>query len=309
MPQSQIGHVWTVDHHLPAERVTFAFRPDVEPALRVRPGAVVAFETSSAPIERLFAAGERWLEALDITAINAVTGPVYVEGVEPGDAVSVEILEVRPGDWGWNARIPDFGLLSDTLPTPLLKRHEIENGRIRLSDRLSLPLRAMIGCLGLAPALGATSTLGPATPWGGNYDLIQAKPGNTILFPAQVPGGLFSLGDLHASMGAHEATFVSIECPGTATVRLGVRKGLRLQTPRIEAPDRIYVVGLGIGADFNAARQQAVDLLHTYLIDEHGLTAEESYAVISATGDIELGGPVNAIVLGSLPWSVLESAG
>ncbi|MER3486350.1 MAG: hypothetical protein C4345_10620, partial [Chloroflexota bacterium] len=104
-------------------------------------------------------------------------------------------------------------------------------------------------------------------PWGGNYDLRQVEPGNTILFPAQVPGGLFSLGDLHAAMGMHEATFVSIECPGTATVRLGVRKGLTLETPRIEAPNRLYTIGLKAaddfqhGLDFNPARIQAVSLM------------------------------------------------
>jgi amidase len=304
--QTHSSQSWTVDHRLLADRVTFAFRADAEPVLRVRPGAVVSFETSPAPIERLFAAGERWLEVLDIAAINAVTGPVYVEGIELGDAVSVEVLDVRPGEWGWNALVPGYGLLGDALPVAWLKRHPIANGQIEISDRLSLPLHPTIGCLGLAPALGTTSTLGPATPWGGNYDLIQAAPGNTILFPAQVPGGLFSLGDLHAAMGAHEATFVAIECPGTATVRLGVRKGLRLATPRIESPERLYVVGLDSGTDFHVARQQAVELLHAYLTDERGLTAAEAYAVISATGDVELGGPANAIVLASVPWRVLE---
>jgi amidase len=290
-------------HHLTADRVTFAFRPDAEPVLRVQPGTVVSFDTSPAPVERLFAAGDTWLNALDIRAINAVTGPVFVQGVEPGDAVSVEVLEVRPREWGWNALIPGYGLMGDALPAPMLKRHAIENGRIRISDRISLPLAMMIGCLGLAPAEGESSTLGPAYPWGGNYDLTQVEPGNTILFPAQVPGGLFSLGDLHAAMGAHEATFVAIECPGTATVRLGVRKGLALQTPRIESPERHYCVGLAEPGDYNTARAQAVALLHAYLTTERGLTPEESYAVISAAGDVEFGGPVSAIALASAPVS------
>ena len=290
--------------HLTADRVTFAFRADAEPVLRVPPGTVVSFDSSPAPVERLFAAGDAWLEALDIKALNAVTGPVFVEGVEPGDAVSVEVLDVRPRDWGWNALIPGYGLMGDELPAPMLKRHAIEDGRIRISDRISLPLSPMIGCLGLAPQEGESSTLGPAYPWGGNYDLTQAKPGNTILFPAQVPGGLFSLGDLHAAMGAHEATFVAIECPGTATVRLGVRKGLALKTPRIESPERHYCVGLSKEGDFNCARIQAVALLHAYLTQERGLTPEESYAVISAAGDIEFGGPVSAVVLASVPVSV-----
>jgi amidase len=289
---------------VPANQTTFAFRPDAEPVLRVRPGEAVRFETSPEPVERLFAAGDDWMGALDINAVNAVTGPVYVEGVEPGDAVSVEVLDVRPRDWGWNAHIPGYGLMSGLFPGPMLKRHPIEDGRIRIGDRISLPLAPMIGCLGLAPKEGESSTLGPAHPWGGNYDLTQVKPGNTILFPAQVTGGLFSLGDLHAAMGAHEATFVAIECPGTATVRLGVRKGVALQTPRIESPERHYCVGLGDPGDYETARIQAVRLLHEYLTTERGVTAEESYAVISAAGDVEFGGPVNAVVLASVPVAV-----
>jgi amidase len=296
-------------HHLTADRVTFAFRPDAEPVLRVQPGEVVSFDTSPAPVERLFAAGDGWMSAIDINAINAVTGPVYVEGVDPGDAVSVEVLEVRPREWGWNAYIPGYGLMGGTVPGAMLKRHAIEVDRIRISERISLPLAPMIGCLGLAPKEGESSTLGPAYPWGGNYDLTQVKPGNTILFPAQVPGGLFSLGDLHAAMGANEATFVAIECPGTATVRLGVRKGLNLRTPRIESPERHYCVGLGAPGDYETARTMAVLLLYGYLTKERGLTAEEAYAVISAVGDLEFGGPVSAVVLASVPVSVFAGLG
>lgn len=298
-------------HIIRADRTTFAFRPDAEPVLRIQPGEVVQFETSPEPVERLFAAGDRWLEALDIKAVNAVTGPVYIEGVEPGDAVAVEVLEVTPRDWGWCAFIPGFGLLADRLQQPMLRRIPIASGRVHISERVTVPVRPMIGCLGLAPATGESSTLAPPFPWGGNYDLRQVEPGNTILFPAQVPGGLFSLGDLHAAMGMHEATFVSIECPGTATVRLGVRKGLRLETPRIEAPDRLYTIGLNAaddfqrGLDFNPARFQAVSLMFDYLTRERGLSPEDAYVLISACVDVELGGPAGAVVLASVPLSVL----
>ncbi|HKG26228.1 MAG TPA: acetamidase/formamidase family protein [Thermomicrobiales bacterium] len=298
-------------HVIRADRTTFAFRPDAEPVLRAQPGEVVQFETSPAPVERLFAAGDRWTEVLDINAINAVTGPVYIEGVEPGDAVSVEIIDIRPGDWGWCAAIAGFGLLGDQVTTPMLRRVPIRDGRAFLSDKLSVPIRPMIGCLGLAPATGECSTFRPPFPWGGNYDLLQVSRGNTILFPAQVSGGLFSLGDLHAAMGAAEVTYVSIECPGAATVRLGIRKGLALETPRIEAPDRVYAIGLdgsgdvATGGDFQVARKQATDLLLTYLTAERGLSFDDAYVVISACGDLEFGGPAGAVALASVPLSVL----
>ena len=288
-------------HIVPANKTTFSFGPDAEPVLRVRPGEVVRFETSPEPAERLFAAGARWTEAIDVRAINAVTGPVFIEGVMPGDAVSVEVLAIEPRDWGWNAAIPGFGLLDGLIPEPMLKRLPIRNGEVIVSERLRLPLRPMIGCLGLAPAEGETSTLSPAMPWAGNYDLTQIAAGATVLFPAQVPGGLFSLGDLHAAMGEHEATFVAIECAGSVTVRLDVRPGMALETPRIETADRIFVIGLSPCGDYSAARIQVARLLYELLTQEAGLTPQEAYVAISGRGDLTLGGPAGTIVLGSVP--------
>jgi amidase len=184
----------------------------------------------------------------------------------------------------------------------MLERLPIQGGEVIVSERVRLPLRPMIGCLGLAPAEGETSTLSPAMPWAGNYDLTQIAPGATVLFPAQVPGGLFSLGDLHAAMGEHEATFIAIECAGSATVRLDVRSGLSLESPRIETADRIFVMGLSPCGDYGAARLQAARLLYELLTREAGLTPWEAYAVISARGDLTLGGPAGTNVLGSVPW-------
>jgi amidase len=183
----------------------------------------------------------------------------------------------------------------------MLERLPIRDGEVIVSDRVRLPVRPMIGCLGLAPADGETSTLSPAMPWAGNYDLTQIAPGATVLFPAQVSGGLFSLGDLHAAMGEHEATFVAIECAGSATVRLDVRPGMVLETPRIETADRIFVIGLSACGDYGAARLQAARLLYELLTREAELSPREAYAVLSALGDLTLGGPAGTIVLGSVP--------
>jgi amidase len=288
-------------HVVPANQATFAFRSDAEPVLRVRPGEVVRFETSPESVERLFATGPRWTEAIDVRAINAVTGPVFIEGVMPGDAVSVEVLAIGPRDWAWNAAIPGFGLLDGLLAEQMLECLPIRDGAVIVSERVRIPLRPMIGCLGLAPAQGETSTLSPAMPWAGNYDLTQISPGATVLFSAQVPGGLFSLGDLHAAMGEHEATFVAIECAGSATVRLDVRPGMVLETPRIETADRIFVTGLSTCGDYGAARLQAARLLYELLTAEAEFTPREAYIFISARGDLTLGGPAGTIVLGSVP--------
>lgn len=288
-----------------ADQTSFEFRPDVEPVLRIAPGETVRFETSPEPVERLFAAGDDWLNQFNAREINALSGPVFIDGVQPGDAVIVEILEVETNDWGWNAFIPGLGPLRNAAVTPYLRRIPIRGGRVELGPGRSVPLRPMIGCLGLAPATGASSSLAPPYAWGGNYDLNQVSPGNTILFPAQVAGGLFFLGDLHAAMGDGEGTGVSIECAGAATVRLGIRPGLRLTTPRIETPDRVIMIGLDAGRDLTRARNQALHLLFSYLTDERRIPAEEAMILISAAADLEFGGPAAAVVLASVPWAAL----
>jgi amidase len=291
-------------HTIAASQHAFSFRPDVEPALRVRPGDSVRFETTPEPIERLFAAGDSWRAALDSQRINAVTGPVYIEGIEPGDIVSVEILELETADWGWTFGVPGSGLAPLLESDAFLRRVPLRRGRAQLSERLSVPIQPMIGCLGLAPATGATSTLAPPYPWAGNYDLPQMAVGATAMFPAQVAGGLFSLGDLHAAMGAGEPASVAIECAGAATVRLGGMRGLTLHTPRIQTAERLYVLGFGDRRDWDAARRHAAHLLYDYLTTERGLSPADAQTLFAAAAAFEFGGPAGVVVVGSVPTNV-----
>jgi len=290
-----------------SQQHSFEFRPDIEPVLRVRSGDIVRFVTSPEPAERLFQAGADWCAQLDTRRLNAVTGPVFVDDVEPGDAVRIDILEIATLDWGWNAFIPNFGMLCENLTSPMLRRVPIVNGRCWITDALSVPLRPMIGCLGLAPARGASSTLAPPFPWAGNYDLLQVKAGSTIWFPAQVRGGLFSLGDLHAAMGDGEATSVSIECAGSVTVRLSVDKRLDIQMPRIVADGKLHTVGLAERGNYDSARRHAADQLFNYLTVERRLTPVDAYTLFSAAGDLTFGGPAGAVVLASIPLDVLDA--
>src|SRR5215216_4508379 len=121
-------------HIVPTNQTTFGFRPDADPVLRVRPGEIVRFETSPEPVERLFAAGSGWTEEIDVRALNALTGPVFIQGVTPSDAVSVEVLAIEPRGWAWNAAIPGFGLLDSLFPEPMLERLPIQDGEVIVSE-------------------------------------------------------------------------------------------------------------------------------------------------------------------------------
>ena len=113
-------------HVVPAHQHQFAFRSDLEPVLSVQPGTVVRIETSPEPAERLFRAGRNWPRIAAEHRINAVTGPISIQGVEPGDAVGVEILAIETLDWGWCAALPGSGLLGQYMREPLLRRIPVD---------------------------------------------------------------------------------------------------------------------------------------------------------------------------------------
>ena len=101
----------------------------------------------------------------------------------------------------------------------------------------------MIGCIGTAPAEGSGSTFEPAYPFGGNMDLREMEPGTTVYLPVNVPGGLLSMGDLHAAMGTAEPTSVSLEAAGQATLRVGLEPAMSLRFPRLRRGGEIVLPG------------------------------------------------------------------
>ena len=136
------------------------FDSQKEPALRIQPGEVVQIETSPEPYEHLFSAGDDWEDTIDFETFNQVYGPVYIHGVEPGDGVVVEILDIETCDWGLNCFIPEFSIIDNKKPKKYLRRVPITKDWIHLTDRFKIPTQPMIGCLGLAPPHGQSTTMG-----------------------------------------------------------------------------------------------------------------------------------------------------
>jgi amidase len=292
MKDMMMSHRYT----LAKEQRAFAFDPTQEPALRVSPGDTVTYETGDAAYARL-CNGET-VEEIGLDKFNAVTGPVYVEGAEPGDALKVEVLDVRVTR-AWSVWLPQFGGLGANAETVKVREILLRDGRAYITDELSVPLRPMIGCIGVAPAEGTGSTFMPTYPFGGNMDLKELVAGATIYLPVQVTGGLLSIGDLHAAMGNAEPTWVGLEAAGEATVRIGVVKGMKITYPRVRSGNETLVMGMGDSlAD---AQQQAIDAAYALLTNEWGLSPFDAYAYMSAAVDIRLGGPLSNIVLAAVP--------
>ncbi|MCJ7711467.1 MAG: acetamidase/formamidase family protein [Chloroflexi bacterium] len=286
----------TPDIILAKEQHTLDFHAGHTPQARVQGGAVVRFETGDIAYERL-SKGEA-LEAIGLETFNRVTGPLYVEGAEPGDALRVELLDVEIHR-SWSVWLPGFGGLGGYTQETIARQIPLEDGFAVISPRIRVPLEPMIGCIGLAPAEGVGSTFMPAYHWGGNMDLREMSPGTTVDLPVEVPGALLSIGDHHAAMGRGEPTWVALESAGASTVRVSVVKGAGISHPVLRRDGTILFAGMG--ADLATAHQHAVDRAWAYLVGERGLEPFEAYAYASAKLEMRLGGPASPIVLACLP--------
>jgi amidase len=283
-------------HVVGSERRAMAFDRTIPPVLEIDPGDTVTFETSDDSYARLVA-GES-VESVGLATLNAVTGPVAVRGAEPGDALRIEVLAIRIVR-AWSMWLPGFGALGAYTTGLRVMQMPIEGDRVRTSDRVTVPLEPMIGCIGLAPAAGRGSTLGPVFPSGGNMDLRELSPGATLWLPVEVPGGLLSMSDIHAAMGHGEPTFVSIEAAGEATLRIGVEKGRGLAFPRLRVGEDTICVGMG--STYAAAHQRALDQAYELLTGEHGLEPPAAYTYACARVGVRFGGPAGTMVLAVVP--------
>lgn len=283
-------------HSLRKEQKTLAFSRNNPPALEIDSGDTVTFETGDFAYERL-SKGES-VEAIGLANFNAVTGPVFVRGAEPGDVLKIEIEDVTVTR-AWSVWLPDFGALGGQTRAIRVKQVQISGDRVFINDRLSVPLQPMIGCIGVAPAEGEGSTFQPVYPFGGNMDLGEMAAGTTLYLPVQVPGGLLSMGDLHAAMGTAEATWVGLEASGSARLKISVEKGKKLAGPRLRIGSSTYC--LGVAPTFAEAHQSAMDQAFELLTGDWQLDPFDAYAYASACVDMRLGGPLGLIVMAVVP--------
>jgi amidase len=281
---------------LSKEQKALAFNRAIPPVLEIESGDTVTYETGDFAYERL-SKGET-VEAIGLSNFNAVTGPVYVRGAQPGDVLRIEIEDVKITR-AWSVWLPGFGGLGGKTGEMRVKQMSIHGDRVFVADGLSVPLRPMIGCIGVAPAEGEGSTFRPGYRFGGNLDLSEMAAGTTLYLPVEVPGALLSMGDLHAAMGTAEPTWIGLEAAGSATLTISVEKGKKLNFPRLRVGSSTYC--LGIADTFEEAHQIALDEAFDLLTNDWQLEPFDAYAYASACVDMRLGGPLGVIVMAVVP--------
>ncbi len=284
-------------HEVRPDAFNYVWDNSAEHALEVDPGETVVLHTRDASDEQIHAdSTAKDVPRIDFSHVNPVSGPVFVKGARPGDALAVEILELRPGDWGWTALIPGFGLLADEFPEPWLRISRIDADRatVQFSDRISVPLRPFPGTIGVAPAEPGEHPILPPSRWGGNLDTRHLTAGTTLYLPVGVDGGLLSVGDTHAAQGDGEVCGTAVESAMDIVLRVSVRRDLSIAAPQVDvpvsaaAPHCGYHICTGVGPDLTDAARDAVSAMIEHLCGRYELAREEAYALASIACDLRI---------------------
>lgn len=314
------------DYTIHGAQSHFGWDNSLVPAERVAPGSTILFRCHDSSAGQLGPASTLAdVTALDFGKINPVSGPIFVEGAEPGDALKVTIQGFAPQPangrgWGWTANIPGFGLLADQFQDPALIIWDYDPGTMAPAlwgSQGRVPLKPFAGTIGVAPAEPGHHSVVPPRRVGGNLDIRDLAAGTVLYLPVEVEGALFSVGDTHAAQGDGEVCGTAIESPMDATLTLDLVKGMGLRTPRFTTPGPVtrhldgrgYEATTGIGPDLMAASRDAVAGMIDLLCATRGMSAVEAYMLCSTCGDLRISEVVdlpNWVVSFYFPRAVFE---
>jgi amidase len=267
----------------------------VAPVRRVKPGTVLELWSEDAFAGKVRGVDDLVSQVIEFPFVNPLTGPVHIEGAEPGDTLAVHFVSIEPSrDWAASTTIPLFGALTTTHTTPGLQEplpevvwmYDVDTVartvafRARFSDdQVSLPLDPMHGTVGVAPAnLEARSSLVPDAH-GGNMDTPEMRTGVTCFLGVNVEGALFALGDGHCRQGEGETCGVAVEAAMDTTVIVDVLKGVPTPWPRIESDD--HLMSTGSARPLEDAFRIAQHDLVTWVGEECGLDPLDAYQLVT----------------------------
>jgi len=291
-------------HRLVATPGTVAYGyywSETKPVLRITSGDILDVDTllTSTP-ERLEKSGVPASEIqASLRAIvehvkdrgpggHILTGPVYVEGAEQGDALEVKVLSIDlPIAYGYNGC---SGFIRENC-TPGRGQTIIRLDRKRMIGEfgpgIEIPLRPFFGSMGVAPPpeAGRVSSSPPGIH-AGNLDNKELVAGTTLWIPVHVPGALFHIGDGHAAQGDGEVDQTAIETSLRGRVQLTVRKGMKLAWPRAETST--HFMSMGTDVDLTKATRIAIQEMIDFLAATRGMDKHTAYQLTSIAGDVAI---------------------
>jgi len=304
------------EHYLSAVPTHSVWDRSIAPRLSILPGDMVRMECLDASGGQVRPSdGSTRMAEIDATVFHALTGPIWVDGAQPGDVLEVQVLEVAHKGWAWSSVLPGWGFLHERFREPYLFHWELEAEVTRSLAPAVIPLKPFCGVMGVARAeTGAFRTREPG-PFGGNLDVRELSTGATLYLPVMVDGALFSCGDAHAAQGDGEVCLTGMECPSDVTLRFELHKGHHLSSPLLEAAARpgedgpawvVLEAGTNALETARAATNRMVDLL----VSRWGFEPVQAYVLCSVAMDLRFSQVVNVPVItvsASIQKSVLPA--
>lgn len=219
--------------------------------------------------------------------INPATGPIYVEGAEPGDTLSVTLHDIKPGPVGVARTYPGNGQLEHLLTEKRARFFDHRDGVVTMRGRENLyfPVAPMLGVVGVAPGSGEIPTM-PAGKHGGNLDNNLNGIGATIHLPVKHPGALLGIGDMHASMGDGEICGTGVEIAGDVLLSVQVIKGVSSEFPITETADRWVTHGVSSTDDLTGALRIACEEAAHLLVRHWGFDYPDAFIFLSVQGNL-----------------------
>jgi len=267
---------------LSSDKVCYAMSAANPPQMRVAPGETFRLATQDCYSGKLASPSDKFTKDM-WGAVNPATGPVFVEGAAPGDLMRVRIHRIDAADHAVMCLEHGAGALADQIEGVETSIMPISGGQLRIDDRLSAPVRPMIGVIGLAPAEGAVPT-GTPGPHGGNMDCKEIAAGSAVYLPVAAPGGLLAAGDIHALMGDGEVAICAAEVAGEVTLSADVLKGCPMPTPAVETADGLLL--LASARTLDECERLVLANAHRFLTAVVGLSANQSARVMSLLGNL-----------------------
>lgn len=284
------------------------FDASFPPVLTVRSGDTVAVECVSGRLNVLPPADSGLIVPEALSAIIAanpspppghiVTGPIAIEGAEPGDALEVRIDAVEPGaNWGYNVIRPLTGTLPEDFHETVLMHIPVDQTRrtCTLPWGTELALAPFFGVMGVAPppAFGTISSKEPRLH-GGNLDNKELVAGNSLFLPVWVPGACFSVGDGHGVQGDGEVCVTALEMCLNGRFTFVLHKQADapvLHYPRAETPT--HFISMGMHEDMDQAMKTALREMIAFICARSNLSREQAYQFCSLAVDFHVTQSVN----------------
>lgn len=266
------------------ENIIYVMSAKNKPSLHVDPGTQILFETWDALHGQIKNADEGF-DGLDWERVNPATGPVHINGAEPGDILSVRIDRIEVAESGVVICGKGMGVMGDTLQKSAIRILPIKGDVAHFSKDISIPLNKMVGVIGVAPR-DEEIPCGIPDLHGGNMDCKEVKEGATVLLPVNVPGALLALGDLHAVMADGEIGVSGLEVAGSVTVTVDVIKNKTWPLPMIQNDS--HVMTLASDEDLDTAVDVAVANMVGFLVESGRFSMEDAVMLISLMGDVRI---------------------